>query len=73
MTNETQQTHEEMLEDIRIANNEIERLRKENEILSKDYESNKHRIETNGCVIIDTQIYVAIVEKSIELTYGGNK
>jgi hypothetical protein len=62
-----------MLEQIRIANNEIEQLEKENEILSKDYERNKHQIETNGCDIINRQIFVAIVEKSIELTYGGNK
>ena len=66
-------SHEEMLEQIRIANNEIEQLEKENEILSKDYERNKHQIETNGCDIINRQIFVAIVEKSIELTYGGNK
>jgi hypothetical protein len=62
-----------MLEQIRIANNEIEQLEKENEILSNDYERNKHQIETNGCDIINRQIFVAIVEKSIELTYGGNK
>jgi hypothetical protein len=66
-------SHEEMLEQIRIANNEIEQLEKENEILSNDYERNKHQIETNGCDIINRQIFVAIVEKSIELTYGGNK
>jgi hypothetical protein len=60
-----------MLEQIRIANNEIEQLEKENEILSKDYERNKHQIENNGCYIINRQIFVAIVEKSIELTYGG--
>ena len=65
--------HEEMLEDLRITNEEIKQFEKENEVLCKDRERNRVQIYMNEGRIIQRTKFVEQLEQIINETYGGNK
>ena len=65
--------HEEMLEDLRITNEEIKQFEKENEVLSKNRERNRVQIYMNEGRIIQRRKFVEQLEQIINETYGGNK
>ena len=65
--------HEEMLEDLRITNEEIKQFEKENEVLCKDRERNRVQIYMNEGRIIQRTKFVEQLEQIIIETYGGKK
>ena len=63
---------EEMLEDLRITNQEIEQYSEENRILQRDYGKNKVSIYLNEGRIGERRIFVQRLEKIIKETYPNH-
>ena len=63
---------EEMLEDLRITNEEIAQYVEENDVLKKNYERNKVQIYMNEGRIGQRRTFVAQLEKIIKETYPNH-
>ncbi len=63
---------EEMLEDLRITNEEIEQFEAENNILKRDYTRNKVAIYMNEGRIIQRRSFVKKLEELIKQTNETN-
>ena len=63
---------EEMLEDLRITNQEIEQYSEENRILQRDYGKNKVSIYLNEGRIGERRIFVQRLEQIIKETYPNH-
>lgn len=64
---------EEMLEDLRITNEEIAQYYAENDVLSKDRERNKVAIYMNEGRIGKRRTFVAHLERIIKETYPEHR
>ena len=64
---------EEMLEDLRITNEEIAQYYAENDVLSKDRERNRLAIYMNEGRIGQRRTFVAQLEQIIKETYPEHK
>ena len=64
---------EEMLEDLRITNEEIAQYYAENDVLSKDRERNRVAIYMNEGRIGQRRTFVAQLEQIIKETYPEHK
>ncbi len=64
---------EEMLEDLRITNEEIEQYEAENKVLSNNCEANKFQIYMNEGRILKRQKFVTQLEQIISETYPNHQ
>lgn len=64
---------EDMLDDLRITNEEIIEFEEENKVLSKNRERNRVQIYMNEGRIIQRQRFVSQLEQVIEETYPEHK
>jgi hypothetical protein len=64
---------EDMLDDLRITNEEIIEFEEENKVLSKNRERNRVQIYMNEGRIIQRQRFVSQLEQVIEKTYPEHK
>jgi hypothetical protein len=64
---------EDMLDDLRITNEEIIEFEEENKVLSKNRERNRVQIYMNEGRIIQRQRFVSQLEEIIEETYPEHK
>ena len=64
---------EQMLDDLRITNEEIIEFEEENKVLSKNRERNRVQIYMNEGRILQRQKFVSQLEQIIEKTYPEHK
>ena len=64
---------EDMLDDLRITNEEIMEFEEENKVLSKNRERNRVQIYMNEGRILQRQKFVSQLEQIIEETYPNHK
>lgn len=64
---------EDMLDDLRITNEEIMEFEEENKVLSKNRERNRVQIYMNEGRILQRQKFVSQLEQIIEETYPEHK
>jgi predicted polyphosphate/ATP-dependent NAD kinase len=64
---------EQMLDDLRITNEEIIEFEEENKVLSKNRERNRVQIYMNEGRILQRQKFVSQLEEIIEETYPEHK
>jgi hypothetical protein len=64
---------EDMLDDLRITNEEIMEFEEENKVLSKNRERNRVQIYMNEGRILQRQKFVSQLEQLIEKTYPEHK
>jgi hypothetical protein len=64
---------EDMLDDLRITNEEIMEFEEENKVLSKNRERNRVQIYMNEGRILQRQKFVSQLEQVIEKTYPEHK
>ncbi len=64
---------EEMLEDLRITNEEITQYEEENKVLSNNRETNRVQIYMNEGRILKRQKFVTQLEQIISETYPNHK